>query len=412
MATVPALSYSGFHAYTECPLRWKYLYIDRMPTAPRGYFSFGRSVHSALEEFVKPLTKLSTLGAVPSGGRAQRTLGEFDESPAPAETPPEPATPTLLAVEELLEVYRRVWVSEGYLSPEDEKRNFDLGADLLRRFHALFVSAPPRPVAVEQELDASVDGIKIHGILDRIDETPKGGLEVLDYKTSKQLSWQEARTSDQLTLYQLLVEKNYPRPVEALTLYHVRTLSPLRTPPRGTEEVEDLSTRLGEVADGIRTEVYDPRPGPYCNRCDFRAICPEWKEIPERERERIRELVERYEELKRRGEGLRREMEGVASELHAASEELGVHRLTSRGSTIYRKKETRWVFPPEQVLPVLQEAGLLPRVARLDGDQLSRLLSDPKVPASVRRSLRGQGRRQAEWSLRYEGPTGESDVSE
>ncbi len=412
MSTVPALSYSGFHAYTECPLRWKYLYIDRMQTAPRGYFSFGRSVHSALEEFVAPLTKLSTLAVVPSGGRAQRTLGEFDESPASAEVPQEPATPTLLTVEELLEVYRRVWVSEGYLSPEDEKRNFDLGADLLRRFHALFVAAPPRPVAVEQELDASVDGIKIHGILDRIDETPKGGLEVLDYKTSKQLSWQEARTSDQLTLYQLLVEKNYPRPVEALTLYHVRTLSPLRTPPRGTEEVDDLSTRLGEVADGIRTEVYDPRPGPYCNRCDFRAICPEWKEIPERERERVRELVERYEELKRRGEGLRREMEAVASELHAASEELGVHRLTSKESTIYRKKETRWVFPPEQVLPVLQEAGLLPRVARLDGDQLSRLLSDPKVPASVRRSLRGRGRRQAEWSLRYEGPNGGADPAE
>jgi putative RecB family exonuclease len=52
---VPALSYSSYSTYLECPLRWKFLYIDRLPEVPRGYFTFGRVVHSVLEELVRPM---------------------------------------------------------------------------------------------------------------------------------------------------------------------------------------------------------------------------------------------------------------------------------------------------------------------------------------------------------------------
>lgn len=399
MAALAPLSYSGFRAYSECPLRWKFLYIDRLPEAPRGYFSFGRSIHSALEEFVGPLTS----GKPAPAGAAQRTLFEFDTA---KEGETASARPALMSIDSLLEVYRRVWVSEGYVSPEEERRYYDLGSDLLRRFHAAFLEAPPKTLAVEQKLDAHVDGIAIHGIVDRIDETPMGGLEVLDYKTSKELSLRDARESDQLTLYQVLVQENYGRSVETLTLYHVRTLSALRTPARSREVVSDLSSRLGEVADGIRAEAYDPRPGPYCQRCDFRDRCPEWREVPASERERVQALVERYVELKRQGDALRQQMEGVASELHAVSERLGVHRLPGRRATVYRRKELAWVFPPEQVLPVLQGAGLLPRVSRLESEQVARLLHDPRVPSEVRQALKQRGSKQAEWGLRLEGGQG------
>ena len=394
MAKAPPLSYSGFRAYSECPLRWKFLYIDHLPETPRGYFSVGRSIHSALEQFISPLV----VGG-PARGKAppsQRTLLDFA---APGEGP---MAPSPMSLEGLLEVYRKSWVSEGYVSSDDERRYFDLGSDLLKRFYPLFLSAPPRIVAVEQHLEAVADGIAIHGFVDRIDETPTGGLEVLDYKTSKELSWRDARESDQLTLYQMLVEQNEGRPVEALTLYHMRTLSPLRTPRRETGELEAFTSRLGEVADGIRAEAYDPRPGSYCSRCDFKARCPEWKEVPADERERVRAMVDRYVELHREGEGLRKEMEAVAAEIHAASERLGVHHLQGRYATAYRRKEMHWVFPPEQVLPVLQGAGLLPRASRLDPAQVSRMAEDPKVPLEVRKALKEHGSRQAEWALRLE----------
>ncbi|EQD27879.1 hypothetical protein B1B_18994, partial [mine drainage metagenome] len=54
MVAIAQLSYSSIRAYEECPLRWKFLYVDRLPEAPRGYFSFGRTVHSVLEELLQP----------------------------------------------------------------------------------------------------------------------------------------------------------------------------------------------------------------------------------------------------------------------------------------------------------------------------------------------------------------------
>ncbi|EQD29015.1 hypothetical protein B1B_18798, partial [mine drainage metagenome] len=75
-------------------------------------------------------------------------------------------------------------------------------------------SATPRqPVALEEHLEARWDGIPIHGYIDRIDRTPDGGLEIVDYKTSRELSREDARGSDQLSIYQVLVETNYTEPV-------------------------------------------------------------------------------------------------------------------------------------------------------------------------------------------------------
>ncbi|NNN17831.1 MAG: hypothetical protein HKL79_05675, partial [Thermoplasmata archaeon] len=177
MATVPTLSYSSSRAYLECPLRWKFLYVDRLTEAPRGYFSFGRTIHSVLEAIMRPLV---VPGARRSGeAESQRTLDDWHPS-----TPATPG-PVELSEEELLAIYDREWLTEGYTSPEEEARYRALGAEMLRGFYAQMRRDPPHPVAVEQHLEASWDGIPIHGYIDRIDRAPGGGLAVLDYKTSR-----------------------------------------------------------------------------------------------------------------------------------------------------------------------------------------------------------------------------------
>jgi putative RecB family exonuclease len=394
MADVPPVSYSGFRAYAECPLRWKFLYIDDLPEAPRSYFSFGRSMHATLEAFVAPL--VPTNGAHGKGPlKRQRTLFDFH---GPKGVPPRP-----MDLPELLQTYQKTWIKEGYASAQEERRYFDLGEDLLTRFHAHYLAAPPFPLAVEEDLEAEVEGLKLHGILDRIDRTPGGGLEVVDYKTSRELSLRDARESDQLSLYQLLVQANYDLPVESLTLYHLRSLTPLRTPARGARDLADLTVRIGEVADGIREEDYEPRPGRHCRFCDFRQLCPEFREVSREDKDRIGALVGRYAEQKRSAEALRKDLESTAAEIHREAERLGLHRLPGPEGTLHRRRQVRWNFPPEQVLPVLQTAGLLPSAAKLDPEEIRRLLHDPRVRADVKRKIAERGSRQVEWSLEFEG---------
>jgi putative RecB family exonuclease len=383
------LSYSSYHTYSECPLRWKFLYVDRLPETPRGYFTFGRVVHSVLEDLVRPLLVPGARRL--TAGEAQRTLDEWHAGGRPPESVPP------MTREELLAAYDRAWLSEGYTSPEEEARYKALGRDLLLRYYQRFVREPPRPVAVEAHLEAQWDGIPIHGYVDRIDRTEDGGLEIVDYKTSRELTGEDARSSEQLSIYQVLVESNYTDPVEGLTLYHLRSLTPHRVPPRPREELVALHNRLGTVVDGIRAEAFEPTPGRQCSRCDFQSRCPEFRAVPVTDQARLVELVDRFDSLRKQELTLEEELRRTADELHRAAEQFGVHRIPGSSTVALRRREESWQYAPDAVRPVLEEAGLKDRVPDGSPETLRRLLRDPSVDPQVRRRLAEAGSRRVKW---------------
>ncbi|HYA54104.1 MAG TPA: PD-(D/E)XK nuclease family protein [Thermoplasmata archaeon] len=401
MPAIPALSYSSYRTYQECPLRWKFLYVDKLPEAPRGYFTFGRVVHSVLEELVAPLV-------VPTARRAgesdrQRTLDEWHARP-PGSTP----SPRWMTSEEMLAAYDRAWSSEGYLSAEEESRYRALGRELLLRYYDFLVRERPMPVAVEEHLETRWDGIPVHGYIDRIDRTPSGGLEIVDYKTSRELSSEDARESDQLSLYQVLVESNYAEPVHGLTLYHLRSLTPLRTAPRERIALEGLHNRLGTAYDGIRAEAFEPTPGRHCTRCDFRDRCPEFRAVPPLEGERLRALVDRFESLRAEEGRLESELRRTAEELHRAAEELGVHRVPGSRSVAVRHREEAWQYSLDPVRPMLERSGLAGRVATGSPEEVRRLVRDPTVDPELRRKVAETGARRVKWYWELEDGTPES----
>ena len=389
MAAVPALSYSSFRTYAECPLRWRFLYVDKLPETPRGYFTFGRVVHSVLEELIAPLV-------VPSARRVsesdrQRTLDEWHGHGGPA--PPG----RWMTSDELLAAYDRAWSSEGYTSPEEESRYRALGREILLRYYDFLVRERPLPVAVEEHLEARWDGIPVHGYIDRIDRTPAGGLEIVDYKTSRDLSSDDARESDQLSLYQVLVESNYTEPVEGLTLYHLRSLTPIRVAPRERVALSGLHDRLGTALDGIRAEAYEPTPGRHCARCDFQSRCPEFRSVPPAEAKRLRTLVDRFESLRTEESRVESELRRTAEDLHRAAEELGVHRVPGSRSVAVRRREETWQYSLDPVRPLLEQSGLSTRVSSGTPEDVRKLVRDGTVDPEVRRRVAETGARRVKW---------------
>ena len=400
MATLPALSYSSYHTYLECPLRWKYLYVDRLPETPRGYFTFGRVIHSALEELVRPLV-VPTARRI-GGSDSQRTLDEWEAGAATR--PP----PTAMTFDDLLAAYDRLWSGDGYVSPEEEARYRSLGRDLLRRFYDQLVRERPQPVSVEEHLETRWDGIPVHGYIDRIDRRPSGGLEVVDYKTSRELSGDDARDSDQLSLYQVLVERNYAEPVEGLTLYHLRSQTPIRVPARDRGRLVQLHDRMGSVYDGIRAEAFEPTPGRQCARCDFRGICPEFKAVPAPDQARLRLLVDRFEQLRADEHRLEGELARTAEELHRAAEELGLHRVPGSRSTAIRRREEAWQYALDPVRPLLEGSGLAERIGSGSPEEVRRLVRDPTIDPELRRKVSETGARRVKWYWELEDPHGSS----
>ncbi len=385
------LSYSSYRTYLECPLRWKYLYVEKRPELPKGYFTFGRVVHSVLEELVRPL--IVPAARRRGGTDAQTTLQDWSDAPFRTG----PASARTMTPEELLAVYDRAWSSEGYTSKEEESRYRTLGRSLLLGYRDLLERRPPEPVGVEEHLETRWDGIPIHGYIDRIDRTPSGGLEVVDYKTSRELSHDDAKESDQLAIYQVLVEANYREPVERLTLVHLRSLTPLETPPRGRRALEPLHTRMGEVADGIREQAFEPTPGRHCSRCDFRNICPEFREVPPEEGARLSALVDRLDALRAEERRLGDEMARTADELHRAAEELGLHRVRGSRAVALRRREEAWQYPLERVRPILEGAGGAQPPAPDSSEKVRKLLRDPTIPPEVRRRVAETGSRRVSW---------------
>lgn len=389
MPSAPALSYSSFRTYQECPLRWRFLYVDKLPEAPRGYFTFGRVVHSVLEELVGPLV-------VPTARRAgetdrQRTLDEW-HPPSAGSTPGR-----FMTSAELLAAYDRAWSSEGYTSAEEESRYRALGREILLRYYDFLGRERPLPVAVEEHLEARWDGIPIHGYIDRIDRTPEGGLEIVDYKTSRDLSSDDARDSDQLSLYQVLVESNYAEPVHGLTLYHLRSLTSLRAEPRERSALAGLHHRLGNVMDGIREQAFEPTPGRHCTRCDFRDRCPEFRLVPPADEARLRTLVDRFQSLRAEENRLESELRQTAEELHRAAEDLGVHRVAGSRAIAVRRREEAWQFSLDNVRPLLERSGLAHRVASGSPEEVRRLVRDSTVDPEVRRKVAETGARRVKW---------------
>jgi putative RecB family exonuclease len=392
MPAVPPLSHSSVSTYLECPLRWKFLYVDRLPEAPRGYFSFGRTVHAVLEELLRPFVVPAERRT--ETGERQRTLDEWGRG--------RPSVPRLLTPAEVVAAYDRLWVPDGYGSGEEESRYRSLGKELLLRYREMVAAERPAPVGLELHLEARWEGIPIHGYVDRIDRTPGGGLDVLDYKTSRELSAQDARASDQLALYQVLVQSNFAEPVESLTLYHLRSLTPFRSGPRGAAALERLFERVGTASDGIRTDSFDPTPGRQCGRCEFKSRCPEFREVPAADRERLAMLADRFADLREREEALAGELRSTAEALHAEAERLGVHRIPGGRSLVLRRREESWTFAPDAVRTILAGTALAGTVDPADSRQVRRLLRDTRVDEGVRRRLEGSGGRTVRWYWRVE----------
>ena len=399
MGTRSALSYSSVRTYLECPLRWKFLYIDQIPETPRGYFSFGRTVHTVLEEMLRPLVTPSTR-LTPSGA-SQRTLDDWPGSRAG----PAGRLPTTT---EMLQLYQASWIRDGYVSTDEEERYRLLGEEILRAYHADLTRAPPTPVAVEPHLEAVWDGVAIHGYIDRIDRRPSGALEILDYKTSRELSREDAEASDQLSMYQVLVEKNFAEPVEQLTLLHLRSRTPHSVPRRDPTSLEETRERVVEAGDGIKSQSYEPSPGRHCSRCEFKSRCPEFRTVPEGDRAQLLGLVDRFQRLRSDEARLETELRATAEELHRAADRLGVHRVPGSESVAIRRREEVWRLPDAGLGALLSELGLEGQLRPDDVEGLRRMATDRATEPATRRRLREAAGRQVRWYWVLEDPGGRS----
>ncbi|MBE9013922.1 PD-(D/E)XK nuclease family protein [Pseudanabaenaceae cyanobacterium LEGE 13415] len=155
------------------------------------------------------------------------------------------------------------------------------GRSILERYYEKFMVNTPslrQPLAVEGRIQAflRVESLEfcITGRYDRIDYL-NDGLELIDYKSSRELKLPESDEMDlQIGLYYLALEQTYQQSLKYLTLLYLRTGEKVRyrATRRHKKQVQavisDLAVRLRH------DETWEPTPGKQCDRCAYSRYCP------------------------------------------------------------------------------------------------------------------------------------------
>lgn len=235
------LSASGIEEYQECPLKFKYNRVLRIPSKSSVAMRKGTVIHAAMER----------LGDERASGHV-----------------PDVAEATRLAVEELSS-------SKGEYDAAEYAEASSSIENIINNYAAWDEASPNTPVDVEVEFRLAIGGIRYKGKIDRLDRSPDGGYEVVDFKTGRSIiSRDKLRVSPQANIYAHAVRERYGSlPAKVSMLYPARDN---KTREYAVTE-ESLEEGLGIVKDcgsRIVDEQFDPTPGFHCRWCPYNKICP------------------------------------------------------------------------------------------------------------------------------------------
>ena len=250
-----ALSPSKVASFTDCALAFRFSAIDRLPQPPAPWSTKGTLVHAALERLHLLPAPRRTLGAaLDCLDDAARDLAEHPD------------------------------FTELNLDERAAGEFFADARDLVRRYMQLEDPRRITPIGLEVSLDATVGGVRLRGIIDRLELDDDGELVVTDYKTGSVPSIQgERKRLSGVHLYALLCEAvlgKRPRRVQLLYLRQPVAIvaEPTDRSTRGTRRSLDAMWQAVERA--CQREDFRPRPSALCDYCAFRAYCPAFGGTP------------------------------------------------------------------------------------------------------------------------------------
>ena len=248
----PIYSHSRLSTFEDCPKRFEYRYVLKIPSDTDGIEAFvGKRAHEVLERLYLAVEK----GAIPSLPQVvHRYNALFEEQYDPGRV-------RIVREGTPLEFYRRYGercVSDFYRS------HYPFDGD--------------QTLALEHRVTFGLDDTgryRFQGIIDRLSRARDGAIEICDYKTSKRMPSQKQLDEDrQLALYQIGLANRYPdQPIRLVWhfLAHNRRLTSTRTP----DQLETLRARTKDVVDRIGAETeFKPRRSALCDWCEYNDRCP------------------------------------------------------------------------------------------------------------------------------------------
>jgi superfamily I DNA/RNA helicase/RecB family exonuclease len=241
---VASLSASAIDIYEKCPLRFKLEREWNLPREVPAALHYGKIMHDMLRTFYDG-----------------KNLGRD------------------LSAQELIAIFEDGMAAAGIA----ERYQYDLylrqGREQIAQFWELSRTTPqPDVEETEHNFELRVGTARLRGRIDRIDRAGDGRVVIVDYKTGKPKSQEDADESLQLSLYALAMRELRGQRAAQLVFYNLENNTAIAT-TRLDAELDAVKVHVQEVADNIAEGVFPAKPGYQCTFCPYRNLCPETEKM-------------------------------------------------------------------------------------------------------------------------------------
>lgn len=237
------LSASSLQDYDNCPLKHKLRYDWRLPEDASAPMQFGNAIHLALKAYF-------------DGVRAGRPLAEDSVTAC--------------------------FLDEFGKAKIDDEVQRDLYTEQGREQLAAFLRSPlARPanqvLETERRFKVEIGGAKVKGRFDRIDLLANGDVAIIDFKTGRAKTQDDADDSLQLSVYALAAAKELGRTVSSLVFINLENGTAIES-RRTAKQLSEAEEQVRTIASKIAAGEFDPRPSGACLWCSYQTICPRHEE--------------------------------------------------------------------------------------------------------------------------------------
>lgn len=359
------ISYSQISLFQKCPLSYRFRYIEKKPSKPSPYLSFGTSVHKVLSQFYEEYD------------------GRF---------------PSFSLLESLLD---KNWVSEGYANSEEELQWKKNALSALRNFYEKTDLSKKRPLEFEEWFEIPFADFTLVGKIDRVDRTDNGRLHVIDYKTGGKLQSHEQVKKDlQLAIYYYACRYKYKEDPEKVGLYFLtqnEIISAELTEIEVQEAVKNILETYQNISRAIDEDSFAANVSKLCDYCDYLEFCPAankttytqppFPELPVTFEERLKQHLEKLISIEENFERLKIERESIERELIKEMEKNEERKLKLEDFIVELVEGTRYSTDESRLIEILKKHSLFENVVNINIRALMAILRNESIPEDAREEI-------------------------
>lgn len=260
------LSFSAIETYNQCPRKYYYNYVLRLPKGTWPWLVLGTFVHLALEKFHKYVIYYNRRGLTPNYNElmkrayvsAKKVYGKKYYNP-----------------------FTKKYDANYDVTEKQQEQSKEILSAYLKKVSKNF----PNTVMVEKGFRLKIGPYIIRGFIDRVDKIGDNLYEVVDYKTSSKTA--EVDKTYQVSIYAYALKVMLGQNIKVKTKLDFIKLFKEKTgeykdskAPLVEQYIIDAGDRISKAKEELKEEAdWKPIDNSFCKFCDFKERCYSQRQI-------------------------------------------------------------------------------------------------------------------------------------